>query len=51
MENQILKAINHIKYNNKKKTEFGSKWMSIEGKSFWTVLAINECYVYCFSLR
>ena len=29
----------------------GSRWMSIERKSFWTLRVINECYVYCFSLR
>ena len=31
--------------------EFGSRFMSIEKKSLWTVGIINECYVYCFSLR
>ena len=31
--------------------EFESRWMSVERKSIWTVHVINECYVYCFSLR
>ena len=31
--------------------ESGSRWMSIEGKYIWTVPVINECHVYCFSLR
>ena len=31
--------------------EFESRCMSIERKSVWTVCIINECYVYCFSLR
>ena len=25
--------------------------MSIERKAIWKVSVINECYVYCFSLR
>ena len=31
--------------------KFGNRWMSIERKSIYTVRVINECNVYCFSLR
>ena len=31
--------------------EIGSRWMSIERKSFWTVHVTNKYFVYCFSLR
>ena len=28
--------------------EFGSRWMSIERESIWTVRVTNKCYVYFF---
>ena len=31
--------------------EFRSRWISIKTKSIWPFRVINECYVYCFSLR
>ena len=37
-----------LRDNEKFPQEFGSRWMSIDRKSIWTVCVINESYVYCF---